>query len=102
MQAIPAPEWKGYWQNMSPDLIFVEVTGLNRLEETMQKLRHLTPGLLLYELMKFRDLKGYMPRVVAMHIPTAYEEEIRNELAELEKQLEIEVEVGYEGLIIQL
>ncbi|MBN1374599.1 MAG: MBL fold metallo-hydrolase [Dehalococcoidia bacterium] len=30
------------WQQISPDVLFIEVTGLNRMEEPMSRLRHLT------------------------------------------------------------
>jgi cAMP phosphodiesterase len=93
---------ENYWEKINPDVIIVEVTGVNRMENTIEKLRHLTPQLLRQELIKFSDLKGCLPRIVATHIPVAYEDEIRTELAEVAKQLRMVIEMGYEGLIIDL
>jgi hypothetical protein len=53
-------------------------------------------------LLQFQRMKGHIPRVVATHIPVAYEEELRDELALAGKQLEMELEVAYEGLTIEI
>ena len=90
------------WEHISPDVLLVEVTGLNRMGDAMTKLRHLTPRMLVDELVKFREAKGHLPRVIATHIPVIYEEELRDELAEVGKELEMEMEVAYEGLVIEL
>ena len=90
------------WERIMPDVLFIEVTGLNRLEEDMTKLRHLTPVLLAEELVQFRKLKGYIPRVIITHLSPLYEDELRGEIADAGKMLEMELEVGYEGLTIEV
>jgi cAMP phosphodiesterase len=91
------------WQQIAPDVLFIEVAGLNRMSEEMTSLRrHLTPTLLVNELRQFQELKGYIPRVVTVHIPTLYEEELRSELIDAGKQLGMELEMGYEGLVIEV
>jgi ribonuclease BN (tRNA processing enzyme) len=90
------------WERVSPDVLFIEVTGLNRMEEEMLRLRHLTPRLLALELDAFRSIKKYLPRVIVTHLPLLYEEELRQELAEAGKLLGMELEAGYEGLEIEL
>jgi 3',5'-cyclic-nucleotide phosphodiesterase len=90
------------WERIVPDLLVIEVTGLNRVQEDMVRLRHMTPGLLTEELVQFRRARGYLPRVIVSHIPVAYEDEMRLELAAAGKQLEMEIEVGYEGLTVEL
>lgn len=90
------------WQQIAPQVMFIEVTGLNRMEENMHRLRHLTPDLLVKELMQFRLIKGYIPRVIVTHIPLNYEDELRSELSAASKQLEMELEVAYEGLVIEV
>jgi len=91
------------WQAISPDLLFIEVTGLDRMREEMAKLRgHLTPAMLVEELNEFRCIRSYLPRIIITHIPTVFEEEMRAELDAAGKQLEMELEVGYEGLTIEL
>jgi ribonuclease BN (tRNA processing enzyme) len=96
------PGLSGTWEQINPDVLFIEVTGLNRMEETMMRLRHLTPQLLAQELWDFQKMKGHLPRVIATHIPVVYEEELRDELALAGKQLEMEIEVAYEGLTIEI
>ncbi len=90
------------WRQIAPEVMFIEVTGLNRMEENMLRLRHLTPDLLVKELLLFRQIRGYIPRVIAMHIPLNYEDELRSELSAASKQLEMELEVAYEGLVIEV
>ena len=96
------PGLKDCWEYINPEVLFIEVTGLNRMAEAMTRLRHLTPQLLVEELLEFQQMKGHIPRVIATHIPLPYEAELRNELAEAGKKLEMELEVAYEGLTIEL
>lgn len=90
------------WERITPDVLFIEVTGLNRMEEEMVRLRHLTPALLAGELLQFRKLKGHIPRVIITHLAELYEEQLRGEVAEAGKLLEMELEVAYEGLTIDI
>ncbi len=92
----------GCWERVTPDVLFIEVTGLNRMAEDMVRLRHLTPLLLAQELQHYRNLKGHIPRVIITHLSSLYEEELRGEIADAGKLLEMELEVGYEGLTIDL
>jgi len=96
------PGLAGCWERIAPDLLVIEVTGLNRAQEEMDRLRHMTPGLLAQELQEFRRARGYLPRVIVSHIPVAFEDEMCGEIAEAGKQVEMELEVGYEGLTIDL
>ncbi len=96
------PGMSGCWGHIAPQVLFIEITGLNSMEEAMRGLGHLTPGLLVNELQQFQKMKGYLPRVIAAHVSTLWEDKLRVELAEAGKKLGIEVEVGYEGLTIEL
>jgi ribonuclease BN (tRNA processing enzyme) len=96
------PGLEGCWERIAPDLLIIEVTHLNRAQKEMERLRHMTPGLLAGELAEFRKARDYLPRVIVSHIPIAYEDELRAELAAAGKQLEMEIEVGYEGLTLEL
>jgi phosphoribosyl 1,2-cyclic phosphodiesterase len=90
------------WEHISPQVLFIEVTGLDRMGDVMSKLRHLTPHLLAAELDGFKKSKGYLPRVIATHIPVAFEKELRGELASVAKELKCQLEVAGEGLVIDL
>lgn len=90
------------WQQITPEVLFIEVTGINRMREDMIRLRHLTPDLLVQELTQIRKLKGYIPRVIVLHLPLRYEDELRAELSAASKELGMEIEVAYEGLVIEI
>lgn len=96
------PGLSGCWEQIRPDILFIEVTGLNSQGETMQRLGHLTPGLLAGELAQFLKTRSYLPRVIVTHIPVSVEEDLRHEVSEAGKQLGMEIEVAYEGLVIEL
>lgn len=90
------------WENIAPDVLFIEATGINSMEEAVKRVGHLTPLLLVEELKHFRRIKGYLPRVIAIHLPTLYEDEIRAELRAGGAELGIMIEMGYEGMVITL
>ena len=52
------------WKCISPQLLIVEVTASDRFKEAAGNGGHLTPTLLKKELSTFRELKGYLPRVL--------------------------------------
>ena len=90
------------WQHVSPQLLITEVTTPNRYEEFGRESGHLTPGLLKQELVIFRELKGYLPQVVVVHMNPELEEEIKTEIAALAKDLNNPITLGYEGMQIYL
>ncbi|MHB8085498.1 MAG: MBL fold metallo-hydrolase [Dehalococcoidia bacterium] len=90
------------WEHISPEVLFIEITGLNSMGDAMRGLGHLTPDLLIEELRQFKKLKGYLPRVIAAHVSTLWEDKLRTELAEAGGKLGKELEVGYEGLTVEL
>jgi len=67
-----------------------------------RKAGHLCPRLLKEELIQFRRLKGYLPRVVIVHIGNPYEQEIGKEIAQVAQELEADVSPGYEDMKITL
>lgn len=90
------------WEQVSPQLLVTEVTASNRYEEFGRESGHLTPGLLREELVIFRKLKGYLPRVVAVHMNPELEQEIEAEIAAVAKGLNSVITLGYEGMQLQL
>ncbi len=92
---------QSFFQNPTrPQLLFVEVTFPNRLKDLAQLTGHLTPCTLGVELRAV--LKGCVtpPRVIAVHLSAEHRSEIMTEIASLSQEMEIEVEVGYEGMRI--
>ena len=90
------------WKHTSPQLLLIEVTSSNRWEEFASKAGHLCPILLKRELALFREMKGYLPQVIAIHINPANEDEIRPELAEVSRELGVPITVGHEGMRIEI
>ena len=85
------------WNHISPDLIIVDVTFPNRLENRAINSGHLCPKLLKKELMEFHRVKEYFPKIVLIHLSPKLEEEIRNEINEVAKELKLTITISSEG-----
>jgi len=90
------------WQKVSPQLLITEVTLPNRYEEYARESGHLTPGLLKQELTSFQQVKGYLPRVIAVHMSPNLEKEIAAEIAAVAKALNNSITLAYEGMQLHL
>ena len=86
------------WKGISPQLLITEVTASNRFEEFAKEAGHLVPNLLKQELIKFQELKGYLPKVVVVHMSPGLEEEIRAEIEAIAKALNNPITLAYEGM----
>ena len=74
----------------------------NRYEEFAKESGHLTPSLLKQELISFRELKGYLPPVVVVHMTPRLEKEIETEIATVATTLNTRVNLAYEGMRLHL
>jgi phosphoribosyl 1,2-cyclic phosphodiesterase len=90
------------WQHISPQLLITEVAGPNKYGDWLKKAGHLCAGFLKEELIQFRRLKGYLPRVIVIHIGNPYEQEIKEEVAQVAQELEADISLGYEDMKITL
>ena len=90
------------WQHISPQLLITEVAGPNKYEDWLKKAGHLCAGFLREELMQFRQLKGYLPRVIVIHIGNPFEQEIKEEVAQVAQELEADISLGYEDMKVTL
>lgn len=86
------------WKYVSPELLIIEVTAPNRYKEWAAQIGHLTPSLLEQELTSFRELKGYLPPVVLVHMNPALEKEIESEIATVAKALDNSIILAHEGM----
>lgn len=86
------------WEHISPQVLFIELTAPNRWEEAIKPSGHLTPNLLKQELIRFREIKGYLPRVVTVHINPHNESETRAEISEVAEQIGASIEPAREGM----
>jgi len=90
------------WGYISPQLLIIEVTMPDRYRELAIKSEHLTPSLLKQELTSFREIKGYLPSVVVVHMNPRLEEEIEAEIDDVAKGLGSSITIGYEGMQLYL
>ena len=90
------------WQHVSPRLLITEVAGPDKYEDWLKKAGHLCPRLLKEELVQFRRLKGYLPRVIVIHIGNPYEQQIKEEVAQVAQELGTDISLGHEDMKITL
>jgi ribonuclease BN (tRNA processing enzyme) len=91
------------WQHVSPQLLIIEVTASNRYEESIGNgAKHLTPRLLQRELEVFRNIKGYLPQILLMHMHPPLEDEIKAEIVAVAESLNCSITLAYEGLKLNL
>jgi ribonuclease BN (tRNA processing enzyme) len=90
------------WQHISPQLLITEVAGPNKYGDWLKKAGHLCAEFLKEELIQFRRLKGYLPRVIVIHIGNPYEQEIKEEVAQVAQELAADISLGYEDMKITL
>ena len=89
------------WEYISaPQLLIIETTSPNSATEFAIEVGHLTPKLLKNELLSFRDAKGYLPRIVVVHMNPTFEEEISREIKQVSEEIDAEIVLGYEGMKI--
>ena len=96
------PELADCWQQISPDLLIIEVTMLDKWDSFAHQSGHLTPTLLQQELASFRKIKGYLPQVVLKHMNPLDEKAIKAEIAIVEKALNTKIRFSREGMQIKI
>ncbi len=90
------------WRQVSPDLLLTELTTSNKYDEFAHTAGHLTPELLQQELDSFREIKGYLPQVVLVHMNPFEERAIEAEIELVARTLNTRIQLGYEGMRIHL
>lgn len=90
------------WEYVSPDLLITELSMPQCMEEWARKVGHLTPNLLKEELLQFRQIKGYIPPIILIHLDPALEDEIEKEVYEVAQELGANITLGREGMKVQL
>lgn len=90
------------WAHINPQLLIADVTLPNDYEEFAKQTGHLTPNLLKQELIIFRELKGYLPQVIAVHMDAGLEEKIREEMALVAEALNISITIACEDMQLHI
>ena len=86
------------WQHVSPQLLVAEVIAPNKYGDWLKTAGHMCARLLKEELIQFRQLKGYLPRTIVVHIGNSFENEIKEEVAEVARELDADISLGYEDM----
>jgi len=86
------------WQWVSPQILFIECVGTNEFQDFARRVGHMTPVLLKQELINFRELKGYLPQVVVVHMTPYLEEVIADEIAAVADELNSPIILAHEGM----
>jgi len=90
------------WQHISPQLIITEISGPDDRADWLKSVGHLCPASLKEELQEFHRLKGYVPRVVVVHIGNSSEREIENEITRIADDLGADISLGCEDMRLTL
>ncbi len=91
-----------HWAAAKPDVLITEVTYSNAFANEARRFSHLCPSQLQEALEVFRDARGYIPRVVALHVNPDYEDDVRREVADVAQKLNASIEVAREGMVIDV
>ncbi len=86
------------WEHVSPDLLITELSMPDRMQDWAIRVTHLTPALLKKELDEFHRIKGYLPRVLLVHLNPDFQEEATTEVAQVAGSLGVEIRLAYEGM----
>lgn len=84
----------------APEVVFVDVTFPNRLEERARLTGHLTPGLLRTQLIAAFEDNLRIPRIVPVHMSLVDRDEVAEELKSLAAELGVDLTPGYEGMVV--
>ena len=90
------------WKEVSTDVLLIELTLPNAQETHAHVTGHLTPALLQKELVSFKTIKGYLPRVVLVHINPLIEDQLKAEIKPVEKALKIKITFSHEGMVVRV
>ena len=90
------------WEHISPQLLMIEVSGCSEFGDFLSSVGHLSAQLLKDELSQFRQIKGYLPRVVVVHTPPQYQREVEHEVKDVAHELGANIDIAYEGMKIFL
>jgi ribonuclease BN (tRNA processing enzyme) len=91
------PGLSSIWGNISPQLLITDLTWPNSLATAAIDAGHLCPEMLKEELIEFRRVNGYLPKVAVIHVSPQHEPEIEREVREVAKLLGTSIAMAHEG-----
>ncbi len=92
------PGLSACWEQISPQVLIVDMNFSNRSVDLAPKPGHMCPMLLQTELIAFHQLKGYFPLVILTHMNPDVEREIAAEAEQLAHKLGVDIHLAFEGM----
>ena len=83
-----------------PDVLLIDVKWPERMRAEAEGSRHMTPGMLREELLAAKEAGITLPKLLAVHRSLREEPELLRELAALQTELNVDLEPGYEDMVI--
>ena len=84
-----------------PDVLLIDVKWPERMRAEAEASRHMTPGMLREELLAAKEAGVALPKLLAVHRSLREEPELLRELAALQTELNVDLEPGYEDMVIE-
>jgi Cft2 family RNA processing exonuclease len=91
------PGLSSIWGKISPQLIISDLTWPNSFANSAKDAGHLCPEMLKEELIEFRRVNGYLPKLAVIHMSPQHEPEIEREVREVAKLLGTQIDITHEG-----
>ncbi|MFO8101736.1 MAG: hypothetical protein R6U37_06195 [Dehalococcoidia bacterium] len=88
------------WEYIAPQLMIIETALSNKSVDIASEAGHLYPSLLKEELISFRQIRGYLPKVIVTHMNPEVESEINEQIQRLAGELNAQISLAYEGMEI--
>ena len=96
------PGLSALWDYISPQVIIMDLTFPNRLENRAINSAHLCPKMLKNELQNFFRVKNYYPKIFLIHLSPKLEKEIKSEVKDISKELDLTISIAKEGENIEI
>jgi ribonuclease BN (tRNA processing enzyme) len=94
------PDCGQFWSVAEPDVLITECTFSNVQAEEAAQHGHLCPIYLQAALEVFRARRGYIPRVILVHVNPFHQDRIRIEVDEVARRLHASIEIGGESMTV--
>ncbi|MCH7778300.1 MAG: hypothetical protein IH878_17490 [Gemmatimonadetes bacterium] len=88
--------------DLAADVVFLEVTFPNRLEDQAQITKHMTPGGLRSHLVEALKAGIRLPKMVAVHMSLEHQDEIVEQIASVAEELSIDLTPGHEDMELEV
>ena len=91
-----------FQDQLSPQVIFVDVTFPSRMEFLAKLTGHLTPNMLREQVLEASKAKLRLPKMVAVHMNVPTRDEVIPEVESIANELGIDLSAGAEEMVVEL